>query len=189
MIELLYPVETARVIGDREQSGEMVPVVDSVGRVLAQASKARCHDYADPLLHPLVRLQVIDRYSKFYLHRRSGRRSKFPLRWDAAVAGHVLYGEYFEEALYRKAFEQVRLRDFNPTLIDNYRLPGDCPVDAMVNLYLAVGSYPFIADNYEVCEGRWWTMEEIERALDTDTFTPAFEWEFRYYKDKFLAFL
>lgn len=189
MIELLYPAATAHLIGERDMSSEMVPVVDSLGRVVAQASKSRCHDVSDPLTHPFVRLQVVDRFSKFYLQRRSDKRSNFPLKWDAAVAGHVSYGEYFEEALYRKAYEQVRLRDFNPILIDNYMLPEECPVDAMVNLYLAVGTYPFVADNYEVCEGRWWTMDEIEKALGTDVFTPAFEWEYQHYKDKFLAFL
>lgn len=189
MIELLYPVDTAPVKGERGAAGEMVPVVDNIGRVYAQASKRRCHDVSDPLLHPIVRLQVVDRYSKFYLQHRSAARTQFPLRWDAAVSGHPAYGEYFEEALYRKAYEQVKLRDFNPILVDNYLLPAECPLEAMVNLYLAVGTYSFVADNYEVCEGRWWTIEEIESALGTDIFTPAFEWEYKQYKEKFLAFL
>ena len=105
-----------------------------------------------------------------------------------AVGGHVSYGEYYQEALFREAGEELGLYDFNPQYLDNYI--ADQPDDKeMVGLYVTVGSFDLHPDNYEVSEGRYWTIEEIEAALGTDIFTPEFENEYREYKDKILALL
>ena len=247
MIELVYPLDPAPLIGPAADASETVPVVDENGLVIARAAREYCHSGAEiaeksaespentligaeiakksaelpentligaknpeksaespkyaptgaetaqnsaeqPLLHPVVHLQIVDRYSRLFLQHRSPNKETFPNRWDVAVGGHVSYGEYYEEALFREAGEELGLYDFNPQYLDNYIAdnPGD---REMVGLYVTVGAFDLHPDNYEVSEGRYWTLEEIEAALGKDVFTPEFEAEYKEYKDKILALL
>lgn len=188
MIELVYPLDPAPLIGPEADASETVPVVDENGLVIGRAARDYCHSGGNVVLHPVVHLQIIDRYSRFFLQHRSSNKETFPGRWDTAVGGHVAYGEYYEEALFREAGEELGLYDFNPQYLDNYIAdqPGD---KEMVGLYVTVGAFDLHPDNYEVSEGRYWTTDEIEASLGKDIFTPEFENEFQTYKDRILALL
>ena len=196
MIELVYPLEPVPLIGPQADASETVPIVDENGLVIARAAREYCHrpgDTAQPegeplLLHPVVHLQIVDRYSRLFLQHRSSNKETYPGRWDTAVGGHVSYGEYYEEALFREAGEELGLYDFNPQYMDNY-IAGDELDREMVGMYVTVGSFDLHPENYEVSEGRYWTLEQIEANLGKDVFTPEFENEYRIYKDKILALL
>lgn len=193
MIELVYPLDPAPLIGPEADASEIVPVVDENGLVIGRASREYCHAGAESaqngaLLHPVVHLQIIDRYSRFFLQHRSENKETFPNRWDTAVGGHVAYGEYYQEALFREAGEELGLFDFNPQYLDNYIAENEGDRE-MVGLYITIGAFDLHPDNYEVSEGRYWTIEEIEANIGKDVFTPEFENEFAQYKDRILALL
>lgn len=189
MIELIYPLEPAPLMGPGAQASEIVPVVDPNGVVIARASREFCHSAAAPApLHPVVHLQIVDRYSRFFLQHRSLAKETFPGRWDTAVGGHVTYGELYQEALIREAGEELGFYDFNPQYLDNYIYESDSDRE-MIGLYVAVGSFDLHPDNYEVSEGRYWSQEEIDANLGKDIFTPEFENEYTLYRDKILALL
>lgn len=193
MIELVYPLDPAPLIGPEADASEIVPVVDENGLVIGRASREHCHAGAEnaengALLHPVVHLQIIDRYSRFFLQHRSANKETFPNRWDTAVGGHVAYGEYYQEALFREAGEELGLFDFNPQYLDNYIAENEGDRE-MVGLYITIGTFDLHPDNYEVSEGRYWTIEEIESNLGKDVFTPEFENEYQTYKEKILALL
>lgn len=241
MIELIYPLEPAPLIGPDAQASEVVPIVDPNGVVIGRASRDYCHGAtlavaapaenapkmaktaqnsgtagenapksaksaqnaglavasesqgssapATPApLHPVVHLQIVDRYSRFFLQHRSLAKETFPGRWDTAVGGHVTYGELYQEALIREAGEELGFYDFNPQYLDNYIYESDGDRE-MIGLYVAVGSFDLHPDNYEVSEGRYWPLEEIEANLGKDIFTPEFENEYTLYRDKILALL
>ena len=282
MIELIYPLEPAPLIGPDAQASEIVPVVDPYGVVIGRASRDYCHGatlaVATPVenapksaksaqnsgaagenapkmaksaqnsgaaggnapklansaqnaglavaaesqgssalavaaesqgssalavasesqgssapaagapLHPVVHLQIVDRYSRFFLQHRSLAKETFPGRWDTAVGGHVTYGELYQEALIREAGEELGFYDFNPQYLDNYIYESDGDRE-MIGLYVAVGSFDLHPDNYEVSEGRYWSQEEIDANLGKDIFTPEFENEYTLYRDKILALL
>ena|GEM_PF-189707 len=275
MIELIYPLEPAPLIGPDAQASEVVPIVDPNGVVIGRASRDYCHGatlaVADPVenapksaksaqnsgaagenapkmaksaqnsgaaggnapksaksaqnggvtggnapksaksaqnagqavasesqgssapaapapLHPVVHLQIVDRYSRFFLQHRSLAKETFPGLWDTAVGGHVTYGELYQEALIREAGEELGFYDFNPQYLDNYIYETDNDRE-MIGLYVAVGSFDLHPDNYEVSEGRYWPQEEIEANLGKGVFTPEFENEYVLYKDKILALL
>ena len=188
MIELVYPIDPAPLIGPEADASETVPVVDENGLVIGRASREYCHPGGEQLLHPVVHLQIIDRYSRFFLQHRSPNKETFPNRWDTAVGGHVTYGEYYEESLFREAGEELGLYDFNPQYLDNYIAENEGDRE-MVGLYITIGSFDLHPDNYEVSEGRYWTTEEIEANLGKDVFTPEFEAEYKTYKERILALL
>lgn len=187
MIELVYPGTTAEVIEPAAvRGGEMLPVVDANGLVVAQSSRESCH--RERFMHPVVHLHVIDRMGNVFLQHRSPNKELLPNRWDTAVGGHVSYGEYAEEALHREAGEELGFYDFNPQLIDCYVFENDSEKE-LVFVYAAVGHFDINPDNYEVQEGRYWSPEEIDAAVGKKILTPQFESEYRRIKDKLLALL
>ena len=95
MIELIYPVSPAPLLKGckRGTAAEMLPIVDELGNVRAQAPRDQVHHGTKPL-HPVVHLHVINRRSELYLQQRGAHKDLLPLYWDTAVGGHVAYGEY-----------------------------------------------------------------------------------------------
>ena len=111
-----------------------------------------------------------------------------PGKWDTAVGGHVSYGESLTEALYREAYEEVGLSDFNPIHIETYLFESEIEKE-MVNIFAAVGSYELNPDHDEVDEGRWWAVEEIDENIGKGLFTPNFESEYKMIRSSLLALL
>lgn len=199
MIELLYPVEKVAPVHKvpgaallaREQqhplsASEMLPVVEQNGLVIEQASRQVCH--SDKLLHPVVHLHIVNRTGHIYLQHRSKQKHHYPLYWDSAVGGHVSYGEHMEEALFREAAEELGFYDFNPQGIMTYVWEDDRDRE-LVNVYATVGDFNLSPDNWEVCEGRFWSPEELDAAMGQGILTPDFEYEYKIIRDKLLSLL
>ncbi len=180
MFELLYPGSPAPVLpkqvaGVSEEAvvnaAEMLPIVRENGLVYAQATRAYCHG-GSMLLHPVVHLHIINRFDQLYLQKRSMKKDLLPGMWDTAVGGHVDYGEYISEALFRESSEELKFTEYNPIWLGNYVFHSnvECELD-------------------EVEEGRYWPMEEIEENIGESIFTPNFESEFRRIRKSLEALL
>ena len=170
-----------------EIGAEGFAVYHFTGTVIGRASRASCHS-GTKLLHPVVHLHIINRFGQVYLQRRAATKTLLPLYWDTAVGGHVNYGEYLREALFREAAEELGFFDFNPVLLVSYIY--ESPIEKeLVNTFATVGNFTLKPDGTEVCEGKWWTIEEIEAAFGKDILTPNFEYEFPKIKQSLLALL
>lgn len=195
MIDLVYPYDLAPVIpaptaDSLPQTTEPVehfPVVEPNGLVIGRSTREYCHGGAKPL-HPVIHVHIIDRYSRIYLQKRSMKKDIQPGKWDTAVGGHVSYGESIVEAVYREAYEELRLIEFNPIHIETYQF--ESPVEKeMVSIFAAVGLYELTPDLDEVDEGRWWPVEAIDANIGKGVFTPNFESEFQMIRKQLLALL
>lgn len=186
--ELIYPETPAAVMGGEtdHRTSEMLPVIDENGNVLAQATRTACHNQG--FLHPVVHLHVMDRMSELYLQHRSVNKDLMPDMWDTAVGGHISYGEYVSEALFREAGEELGFYDFNPQFVLNYVFENGNDRE-LVCVFAAVGHFDLHPDNYEVQGGRYWSVKEIESTIGKRVFTPQFESEFKMIKDKLLSLL
>ncbi len=178
MTDLIYPAKTAPVVrgSGRASASEMLPVVDEFGAVCGQASRKYCHSGA-MILHPVVHLHIISREASIYLQRRSATKDLLPLKWDTAVGGHVTYGEYLLEALYREAEEELGFTDFNPCFLTSYVFESKVEKE-LVNVFAAVGDFTLTPDGEEVIDGRYWSQDEIENTIGKGVFTPNFESEY-----------
>lgn len=185
MIELIYPYSpapmvpkpSAESVGMQRPSGEIFPVVEPNGMVTGRAARSYCHSGAKPL-HPVVHIQIMDRYGRIYLQKRSMHKDIQPGKWDTAVGGHVSYGESILEAVYREASEELGFTDFNPIYVRSYVFESEIEKE-LVNVFAAVGSFELHPDHDEVDEGRWWDMDIIESETGKGVFTPNFENEFK----------
>ena len=195
MIDLVYPYDLAPVIPaptadslpQTVQQVEYFPIVEPNGLVIGRSTREYCHGGAKPL-HPVIHVHIIDRFSRIYLQKRSMKKDIQPGKWDTAVGGHVSYGESIVEAVYREAYEELRLIEFNPIHIETYQF--ESPVEKeMVSIFAAVGSYELTPDLDEVDEGRWWPVEEIDANMGKGVFTPNFESEFQMIRKQLLALL
>lgn len=196
MFDLVYPASPAVVLpkptadkpADRPAPGtEMLPVIDENGIVYAQASRAWCH-CGSMLLHPVVHLHILNRYDQLYLQKRSMKKDLLPGRWDTAVGGHIDYGEYVSEALFRESGEELKFTEYNPIWLGNYIFQSDVERE-LINIFAAVGNFTPHPDLDEVAEGRYWSMDEIEENLGKSIFTPNFEGEYRKIRKSLEALL
>lgn len=182
MFELIYPacavapiLQHISTVRDTKAS-EMLPVTDTDGVVIGQASRAWCHA-GSKLLHPVVHLHIINRSGEIYLQKRAADKDLFPGRWDTAVGGHISYGESITEALFREAGEELSFTEFNPVHLFSYVFESDIEKE-MINVFAAVGNFDLQPDRFEVEDGRFWSMKEIEDNIGRSMFTPNFEQEF-----------
>ena len=195
MIDLVYPYDLAPVlpaptVDSQPQTVEGVeyfPIVEPNGLVIGRSTREYCHGGAKPL-HPVIHVHIIDRFSRLFMQKRSMKKDIQPGKWDTAVGGHVSYGESIVEAVYREAYEELRLIEFNPIHIETYQFESSVEKE-MVNIFAAVGSYELTPDLDEVDEGRWWPVEEIDANIGKGVFTPNFESEFQMIRKQLLALL
>jgi len=197
MFELVYPAETAPLLPrpsattqapEMMQSSEMLPITEESGLVIGQASRKACHTLPQKLLHPVVHLHLLDRYGHIYLQKRAKSKKLYPGYWDFAVAGHVVYGEFLQEALYRESEEELGLTSFNPTYMETYTYEAQ-DFRELTAVYAAIGSFSPVPQKAEVEDGRWWSIEEVEEAMGKGILTPVFEYEFTRIKTKLLSLL
>lgn len=196
MLDLVYPSSPAplypRPSVDNPgiqpvPTGEMLPLVEPSGLVYGQATREYCHS-GSHVLHPVVHLHIIDHFGKLYLQKRSMTKDLLPGYWDTAVGGHVSYGETILEALYRETSEELGLTAFNPIGLGAYI--WQTQRDNEYVFVHAILGHPTLHPNAEeVSEGRWWTFEELDRAMGQNVLTPNFESEFGRIRDRLLAML
>ena len=189
MTDLIYPTTPAPLLpgSGRGDVLEMLPIVDLQGNVSAQAVRSFCHAGTKPL-HPVVHLHILNRNGELYLQHRSASKDLFPLRWDTAVGGHISYGEYVIEALFREAGEELGFFDFNPVWLDTYEFESQRERE-LINVFAAVGNFNLKPDGEEVLEGRIWSEEEIAANLGMEVFTPNFESEYLRIKQSLQSLL
>ncbi|MBQ8839620.1 MAG: NUDIX domain-containing protein [Bacteroidales bacterium] len=195
MIELVYPYDIAPVIPaptaettlERAVACEWFPIVEPNGLVVGRSTRKYCHSGVK-VLHPVIHLHIIDRYSRIYLQKRSMNKDIQPGKWDTAVGGHISYGEGILEAVYREASEELGFSDFNPIHLLTYEFESEVEKE-MVNVFAVVGSYALHPDMDEVDDGRWWDVAEIDASLGKGIFTPNFEREYGMIRSSLLALL
>jgi len=188
MLEIIYPDFPAKAIGDVRTcpAADILPVIDENSFVVGQASRSSVHTLG--LLHPVVHLHIIDRFSRIYIQKRSLKKDMYPGLWDTAVGGHVSYGESLLESLFREAREELNLPDFNPIPVESHHYCTGTDKE-IAFIFAAIGAFNPAPDKTEVDDGRWWTGEEILENLGKGVFTTQFEAEYQRIKNKLEALL
>ncbi len=172
------PLQAKKVtMMNHDNMEEWFPVVDATGKVLGCATRGECHS-GSHLLHPVVHLHVFNSKGEVYLQKRPEWKDIQPGKWDTAVGGHVDYGETPEEALMREVREELGITDFVPERLGMYVFDSQRESELVyVNRTVYDGAVNPSVD--ELAGGRFWTLDEIRKAMGKQILTPNFESEFQ----------
>lgn len=70
----------------KDNSAELLPLVDSEGNTIGCATRGECHD-GSKRLHPVVHLHLLNSAGEIYLQHRPQWKDIQPGKWDTAVGG------------------------------------------------------------------------------------------------------
>ncbi|MDR1600896.1 MAG: NUDIX domain-containing protein [Tannerella sp.] len=157
---------------------EWFPVVNEQGETIGKATRRECHCGTTQLLHPVVHLHVFNAGGELYLQKRPLHKDMQPGKWDAAVGGHVDYGETVTDALRRETLEELGITAFNPVLIARYVFESEAEKE-LIHAFRTVCTEKITPNSEELDGGRFWNTDEIRANLGKNIFTPNFEHEFR----------
>ena len=156
---------------------EALETVDESGRVVGRATRKEVH--SDPsLIHRVSHVVVVSSDGRVLLQKRSASKDIQPGRWDTSVGGHLQPGETFEECAARELEEELGLRELESRPLCDYLWRSSRETE-LVRTFLVRSDGPFERQADEIDEVRFFTREDIERALGTGLCTPNFEEEFR----------
>jgi isopentenyldiphosphate isomerase len=165
----------------RDNSEEMLPLVDVEGNIIGAATRGECHGGSKPL-HPVVHLHVFNSAGELYLQLRPEWKDIQPGKWDTAVGGHVDLGESVEMALQRGVREELGITEFQSEKVTHYVFESTRERELV---FVHRTTYDgVVAPSDELAGGRFWSIPEIREAIGKGVFTPNFESEFQKYIDK-----
>ncbi|MBR1411141.1 MAG: NUDIX domain-containing protein [Prevotella sp.] len=161
----------------KDNQQEIFPIVDEEGTVIGKATRGECHN-GSRLLHAVVHLHVFNSQGDVYLQKRPEWKDIQPGKWDTAVGGHIDYGETPEQALRREVSEELGIRDFEPQFVGKYVFDSKRERELV---YVNSTTYDgkICPSKEELDGGRFWTMQEIRKAIGQGVLTPNFESEFQ----------
>lgn len=166
-----------RIIIHKMQKEEWLPVVNEKGEVTGKAPRSVCHS-GSKLLHPVVHLHIINQHHEIFLQKRSMKKDLLPGKWDTAVGGHISVNEKLEDALKRETFEELGITKLEAQFLGSYI--WESPRERELVFSFLCNRYDHIQiDNAEVDEGRFWSTDEINKAINTDLLTPNFIHEYK----------
>jgi isopentenyldiphosphate isomerase len=125
-------------------------------------------------LHPAIHVHIFNSKGEIYLQQRAWTKDIQPGKWDTAVGGHVDYGETIEQAVLRESMEELGLTDIHPEY--EYRYHWESTVEReLIYVFKLLNEGPFVLNEDELIDGRFWSLEEVESFLGKGVFTPNFE--------------
>jgi isopentenyldiphosphate isomerase/intracellular septation protein A len=155
---------------------EYLPLVDVQGKVIGKATRKECHRNPD-LLYPVVRLHLFNRQGELLLQKRSFKSDIEAGKWDAAIAGHVQFGEDIETALRREAKEELNLSNLEFQLV-NQRLFKSPNTSALMFLFVGKIDYLPKINKKEVEEVAFFKMESVPALFSKELASNGLKEEF-----------
>jgi intracellular septation protein A/ADP-ribose pyrophosphatase YjhB (NUDIX family) len=143
----------------KNKNVEWLPVVDEEGNVKGKATREECHRNPE-LIYPVIRMHLINKSQQILLQKRSLKSDIEPGKWDAAVAGHIRFGEDIEQAVMRESQEEI---NFKPEFLDLlekriFKAPNST---ALMFIFITQTDQSIVPNKKEVEDARFFTYEQI----------------------------
>lgn len=147
---------------------EIFDVVDEDDNVIGKATRKEVHK--NKLIHKCVMFFIFDKKRRIFITQRTKNKEFFKEYWSIALGGHVNAGETYDEAVVRELKEEANI-DEKPFYMGSFklRIPEK---SENVRVYGFVTDKKPELDSFELKQGMFLTMEEMEDKIKKEKFLP-----------------
>lgn len=132
---------------------ELLYEVDQNDGVIGPRSRREIHNMN--LLHRAVHILVLNPMGQLYVQKRAPTKDRNPDLWDTSAAGHVDFGETYEEAAIRELEEELGIFGA-PTLRRLFKLNPEAETGwEFVETYEITHSGEMNPNPLEITDGKW----------------------------------
>ena len=173
---------------DMNSNEEVFEIFNEKNEPVGKASRSEVHEKG--LFHRGIDLFLVNSKGKIFLTRRAKTKDTSSGVWGLSVGEHVKPGESFMDAAIRGLKEELGITNAKVVQIKGPRLftityedgKKDNEFDA---LFLAESDEKITMDKGEISEGKFYTLEEIEKKIEEGRiFTPFFQIEWEEFKEE-----
>jgi isopentenyl-diphosphate delta-isomerase type 1 len=157
---------------------ELIEIVNDRGDILGVVPRSEVHGNPS-LMHRVVHVLVFNGKGQLLLQKRSMDKDVAPGRWDTSVGGHVDPGETLEDAAKRELLEELGVTG-EPKFLYTYTHANEYETE-LVYTYYCVHEGPFEFNAEEIDAVRFWSVEEINAAMEGAVLSDNFKHEIATY--------
>lgn len=159
---------------------EQLEIVNDKGEVIGLAQRSEIHGNPS-LIHRVVHVLVFDAEGRLLLQKRSMDKDVAPGRWDTSVGGHVGVGEDLLFSAHREMEEELGITGCELAYLYSYIHTNPFETELVTTHRCTYeGDIAGLAFNpEEIDEIRFWSFDEIDRALGRQILSGNFEDEYR----------
>ena len=147
---------------------EILAIVDNYDEILEGIDRA-IFDKSTGKIYRTVSLVVINKKGEILIQKRALNKT-YPGLWDiAAAAGHVLYGENYQESAIREAKEEVGLDVTEMIPLKKFFHESQKGHRRFMQTYLAVmdaSEDDVVIQPEEVMEAKFLPLDEVKRMIE-----------------------
>jgi len=161
------------------ESEEFLEIVDFMGNIIGCEPRKKIHGNPT-LMHRVAHVLVTNKRGEILLQKRSRKKDVAPGRWDTSVGGHVGIGEDLLTSSKREMHEELGISGHEPECLYSYIHRNEYETE-MVTTFRCVCEHGFSFNEAEIDDIRFWSHNEIEKAIGLQILSDNFEHEFRTY--------
>jgi len=163
--------------------GELLYEVDEHDRVVGPRARGEVHRLG--LRHRAVHILVFNERHEILLQKRSETKDINPGLWDTSAAGHVDWGESYDDCAARELGEELGIAG-RELLRFLFKLPASPQTGwEFVQVYRMIHSGALQPDRSEIDECRWFDRNELDAWVNGPGtgLTSSFRLIWRTYRD------
>jgi len=142
---------------------EMLHEVDERDRIIGSCTRGDAHRLG--LRHRSVHLLVFNERGELLLQKRSMNKDVHPGLWDSSAAGHVSFGESYEQCAVREVDEELGIALAQPPEFLFKLTACEQTGWEFVQVYRLVHAGAVRLNMAEIDEGRWFKPTELDHWL------------------------
>ena len=159
---------------------EILEIVDENNNFIGTAARKECHGNPN-LIHRTAHLIVVNENDEILLQKRSMDKDIQPGKWDTAVGGHFIPGENPDQAVRREMNEELGIcKNSSVIFLFEMKIRNDIESEN-VSVYKLISNGPFVVQEEEIDEIKFWAKEELIEAFGKAVITPMCEKELKLF--------